>query len=623
MLLADRLSVPDDTQALLLDLDGVILDTFNFEARLVGDLLRARVPEAPPVPDALFRSAFALPITAFWRRLLQELSLPAGDELVDSLTADLEAVRTGGHPDVLPGVPELIDAASGRLAVAVVSNNPRAHVQELLRAAGLDGERLEVTGNDEGFPSKPAPDMYLEAARRLGAEPQRCSVVEDSLIGGRSARVAGMFVVGVATGPCTFEELAASGDFDVVHRSFELPEVAFEPGDVTDKRIDTPNEFVSHMVEHIAWRSGCTVALTWHSDDWRALGRRIGAAYGALVDGDGIAQAIGLIDDGSARVSVRRSGTPRASFGDGSGELDWFLGLRVEQLSSGHGLVRLLEGLAEGAGLQIGVDVVSVEDAHHTWEAIFRAVGVCLRDLSSTLTAHAESAPPPRAAASGLGIEVEQASSRRAVVVRRTAESECRVGLDLDRDGWSTQIETSDSVHMEGLPELIDALASAAAAGGSVSFRATELSSSHVVAEDIGMTLGEAFRALATAKMEADGLEGFGFGRVSDDLPEVALSWEGRKFLKIVAVGWPERELKRLRVGSTLASGLFSEDLDDFLDGFAGGMRASVMIHWPPTSELDESWRAVFTGLGLALAGALRTNRPRRGLIAGVKATLA
>jgi HAD superfamily hydrolase (TIGR01509 family) len=623
MLLADRLSVPDRTGALLIDLDGVLLDTVNFEARLVDDLLQAHIPTAPRIPGEVFRAAFALPIPESWRFILRAMALPTADELVHRLTRDLDTARMTGHPEVLPGAHDLLLGASSRLPTAVVSNNPRSQVRQLLAAAGLLVEGLIIVGNDEGYASKPAPDMYAEAARRLGVDPGRCAVIEDSMIGGSAARAVGAFVVGVSTGASSYEELVHFQSFDVVYRDLGLPTVECKPGDVTRKRLDTPNEFVSHMIEHIAWRSGCTATVDWRSDDWRELGRAIGASYNPLLDRDGVVETIGLIDDGSARVVLRRSRSPTTMLRKAAGDLDWFLDLRVEQLASGRSLVELLEGLAQGAQVEIVIDVVSMEDAHHTWEAIFRGVGVCLRDLSSQLRQHAHAASIQRSDSPRFGLEIIEVSSRHVSVVRRTAESVCQVELALEKSRFITEVRASDSVDMDGLPRLIAAMADAAGIGGTVDFRATELSSSHVVAEDIGMTLGEAFRALASRKMEEEGIEGFGFGRTDQNLPEVAISWEGRKFLKIMPIGWSDRDLKHFRVGTSLQSGLFSEDLDDFLDGFVGGMSASVMVHWPQTTDLDASWEAIFSGLGVALHKALAINRPRRGLIAGVKATLA
>ena len=124
--------------------------------------------------------------------------------------------------------------------------------------------------------------------------------------------------------------------------------------------------------------------------------------------------------------------------------------------------------------------------------------------------------------------------------------------------------------------------------------------------------------------MAATGIEGAGSSLNGASRPiRVGISFEGRKFLRLVPVGWSHEELRRTVIGQTLANGLFSEDLDDFLDGLAGGMAASIVVHWEPLTDPDEAWGLIFDGLGAAVGELLATNPARRGVIAGVKGTLA
>jgi hypothetical protein len=139
------------------------------------------------------------------------------------------------------------------------------------------------------------------------------------------------------------------------------------------------------------------------------------------------------------------------------------------------------------------------------------------------------------------------------------------------------------------------------------------------------MTIGAALKQLAAERIAAQGIEGAGSSLNGQHRPiRVGISFEGRKFLRFVPVGWGYDELRRALIGHTLDNGLFSEDLDDFVDGFAGGMGCSVIVHWEPSlTDPDEAWRAIFDGLGIATAQLLAPNAARRGVIAGVKATLA
>ena len=76
--------------------------------------------------------------------------------------------------------------------MAVASSSNRPLIEAVLEAAGIADLFAAVVSSEEVERGKPAPDVYLEAARRLGVEPERCAAVEDSSNGIRSAHAAGM-----------------------------------------------------------------------------------------------------------------------------------------------------------------------------------------------------------------------------------------------------------------------------------------------------------------------------------------------------------------------------------------------------------------------------------------------
>ena len=99
----------------------------------------------------------------------------------------------------LPVVPGAVDAvralASAGYRLAVASSSNRELIDTVLRRLGLT-ELFEVTvSSEEVARGKPAPDVYVEAARRLRVEPGRCAAVEDSASGIRAAHAAGMRVI--------------------------------------------------------------------------------------------------------------------------------------------------------------------------------------------------------------------------------------------------------------------------------------------------------------------------------------------------------------------------------------------------------------------------------------------
>ncbi|MBD0349504.1 MAG: HAD family phosphatase, partial [Thermoleophilia bacterium] len=122
---------------------------------------------------------------AFWPRFSGTLF-----ELLESeLTPFDDAIATARQLDAR-GIP-----------VAIASSSPRERLDRTLRAAGLE-ELFHVTvAGDEVERGKPAPDLFLAAARRLGVPPEDCVAVEDSPPGVESALAAGMTVVAVARAP--------------------------------------------------------------------------------------------------------------------------------------------------------------------------------------------------------------------------------------------------------------------------------------------------------------------------------------------------------------------------------------------------------------------------------------
>ncbi|MEI8079739.1 MAG: HAD-IA family hydrolase [bacterium] len=111
----------------------------------------------------------------------------------------LELVVRDGHP--FPGVPELLGALQARkILFAVASSADRIKVDANLLAMGVPSAWFgAVLAGEDVTRKKPAPDLYLAAAARLGVAPAACCVVEDAIHGVAAARAAGMRCAAVAT----------------------------------------------------------------------------------------------------------------------------------------------------------------------------------------------------------------------------------------------------------------------------------------------------------------------------------------------------------------------------------------------------------------------------------------
>jgi beta-phosphoglucomutase-like phosphatase (HAD superfamily) len=112
-------------------------------------------------------------------------------EVVDGVVG-LYETRPSPVIDHAPG--EVRRIAEGRPVAIASSSHPRV-IAAALASLGIEDVMQAVVSSDDVATGKPAPDVYLAAAERLGVEPARCLVVEDSLNGVKAGRAAGMTVV--------------------------------------------------------------------------------------------------------------------------------------------------------------------------------------------------------------------------------------------------------------------------------------------------------------------------------------------------------------------------------------------------------------------------------------------
>ena len=148
-----------------------------------------------------------------YERLAGRGGLPPGEEFLAGLEG-ITATIFEEHLEAFEDAEDTVDHLARLdfpLAVASSSTTPRLELA--LRVTGLDQAFTAVVAGDEVERGKPAPDLYLGAARALGVDPHTCTAVEDSPPGILSARAAGMRVVAVDRG---LFDLAQLGEADLV-----------------------------------------------------------------------------------------------------------------------------------------------------------------------------------------------------------------------------------------------------------------------------------------------------------------------------------------------------------------------------------------------------------------------
>jgi HAD superfamily hydrolase (TIGR01509 family) len=172
------------------DLDGVLIDS---EAR--WDEARegvAREHGGRYGPDAT-TAMMGMSAPEWSRYMGSELGVPLAPEEINRLVVERMLAGYDRGVPWLPGAREAVERlAAGAGPLGLASSANREVIDRVLELGGLAGHFAATVSSEEVARGKPAPDVYLEAARRLGADPGACAAVEDSANGIRSAVAAGM-----------------------------------------------------------------------------------------------------------------------------------------------------------------------------------------------------------------------------------------------------------------------------------------------------------------------------------------------------------------------------------------------------------------------------------------------
>ncbi len=180
--------------AVVFDLDGVIVDSEHVwdEARESLAKERGGRWHAGAQRDMMGMSS------PEWSRYMHEtigLAEPP-EEISAEVVRRLEAIYREELP-LFPGAAAAVERLAARWPLAVASSSNRPLIDLVLELSGLAPFFLATVSSEEVPRGKPAPDVYLEAARRLGVDAFRCAAVEDSENGIRSAKAAGMRAIAI------------------------------------------------------------------------------------------------------------------------------------------------------------------------------------------------------------------------------------------------------------------------------------------------------------------------------------------------------------------------------------------------------------------------------------------
>ena len=182
------------TAAVIFDLDGVLIET----EELWDEVRETFVRERGGRYDAAAQRAMMGMSSLEWSRYIHD-ELGVADSPTD-ISAEVVRRMQLRYRERLPLIAGAEDAVA-RLASAwplgLASSSNRPLIDAALELAGLARFFAATVSSEEVARGKPSPDVYVEAARRLGVEPAHCVAVEDSHSGIRSARAAGMRVIAI------------------------------------------------------------------------------------------------------------------------------------------------------------------------------------------------------------------------------------------------------------------------------------------------------------------------------------------------------------------------------------------------------------------------------------------
>ncbi len=181
-------------EAVVFDLDGVIVASEE-----VWDEVRERyvLERGGRYDEQAQRAMMGMSSTEWSRFIHDQLGVADPAEAINAEVLRRMTERYRERLPLVPGATAAVERLASSFTLAIASSSNRPLIETVLELAGLEPYFRATVSSEEVARGKPAPDVYLEAARRLGVAPERCAAIEDSHNGIRSARAAGMRVVAI------------------------------------------------------------------------------------------------------------------------------------------------------------------------------------------------------------------------------------------------------------------------------------------------------------------------------------------------------------------------------------------------------------------------------------------
>lgn len=188
-------------KAIIFDFDGIIAHSEPIHLKAFQTTLRQY--EIALTEEEYYDKYLAYDDRTFFKEILKDRSFEHDEQII----ADMMSIKSAhyedfviGNIELLPGAEDLIRSAADKYALAIGSGALRGEIVDILRHAGIESYIKVIVSAEDVARSKPAPDVFIEALKRLNKDPlvsgtilaQDCLVIEDSVSGIKAALSAGM-----------------------------------------------------------------------------------------------------------------------------------------------------------------------------------------------------------------------------------------------------------------------------------------------------------------------------------------------------------------------------------------------------------------------------------------------
>jgi beta-phosphoglucomutase family hydrolase len=193
-------------EAVIFDWDGTLADTRH---AIVLSFQKVLKEVGCKVSDEFLEKQIGIGARNMLKNALKTAGIPFDEEMIDDLLDRKNRIHAEQSDKIrlFDGATDLLDSLRSKVKMALATMSSRKLADKLLREKGIRDYFDFVITADEVQKPKPDPEVFLKCAKKLGCQPEKCVVVEDSIFGVIAARKAGMKCIAIPSGAYSEEEL--------------------------------------------------------------------------------------------------------------------------------------------------------------------------------------------------------------------------------------------------------------------------------------------------------------------------------------------------------------------------------------------------------------------------------